>query len=128
MKKLKLMTIARGAVLLLAAMSAGAQSGADETAPGNAVTAAGSQFVRCSTPRPEICYELYQPVCAVRDNGVRCVTTPCPATEKATYGNDCKACADPAVYGFQRGGDCDAMNTSGLDERLRQWLGGVASP
>ncbi len=63
-------------------------------------------FVQCHTPRPEICYELYAPVCAARDNGLRCITAPCPSAEQATYGNDCKACSDPRVMGFVPGGEC----------------------
>lgn len=68
-------------------------------------TTAG-QFIQCHTPRPEICYEVYRPVCATRDAGMRCLTEPCPAAEQATYANDCKACADPAVLGFKSGGEC----------------------
>ncbi|PID99885.1 MAG: hypothetical protein CSA79_06185 [Thiothrix nivea] len=128
MKKLKLMIRRGSAVLLLTVIAAGIRLGANEALPGNTAAAGDSQFVQCSTPRPEICYELYQPVCAVRDNGVRCVTAPCPSTEKATYSNDCKACADPAVYGFQRGGGCNTLNASGLDKWWRQWLSGSANP
>lgn len=71
-----------------------------------------ADFVQCSMPRPEICYELYQPVCATRDNGMRCITTPCPATELATYSNDCKACADKKVMGFVSGGACKGAELS----------------
>ena len=60
-------------------------------------------FVECREPRPEICYEIYAPVCAVRDTGVRCITTPCPSEEKAAYSNDCTACADPKVRGYTTG-------------------------
>ncbi|MEZ5447725.1 MAG: hypothetical protein R3E89_01400 [Thiolinea sp.] len=73
----------------------------------DAVARLKGDFIQCNTPRPEICYEIYQPVCAVRDNGVRCITTPCPATEQASYSNDCQACADPAVIGFVKGGRCE---------------------
>lgn len=112
------------ALLLLIAISACVQLGAsEESTAGNAGMDVSNEMVRCTTPRPEICYELYQPVCAVRDTGVRCVTTPCPSTEKVTFSNDCKACADPKVFGFQRGGECGTMNTSGLEERLNRWLG-----
>lgn len=63
----------------------------------------GGQFTDCSSPRPEICYEVFRPVCAERDTGVRCVTEPCPSTENTTYANDCKACADQSVMRFQVG-------------------------
>jgi len=53
--------------------------------------------VQCTEPRPQICTMDYTPVCATRDNGKRCATTPCESTEKATYANACSACADPAV-------------------------------
>ena len=53
--------------------------------------------VQCTDPRPQICTMDYTPVCATRDNGMRCATTPCESTETATYANACMACADPAV-------------------------------
>lgn len=52
----------------------------------------------CVEPRPQICTMDYNPVCATRDTGVRCVTTPCDSTELATYANACGACADDRVY------------------------------
>lgn len=60
-------------------------------------------YVECTEPRPEICTREYMPVCAVRDNGVRCITTPCDSTETQTYGNKCDACADKEVYGYTVG-------------------------
>lgn len=42
----------------------------------------------------------YRPVCATRDSGTRCVTSPCDSTETATYANGCGACADPAVIAW----------------------------
>ena len=53
--------------------------------------------VQCTDPRPQICTMDYTPVCATRDNGTGCTTTPCESTETATYANACMACADPAV-------------------------------
>lgn len=58
---------------------------------------------RCEDPRPEMCTREYLPVCALRDTGVRCVTTPCPSIEWKTYGNACDACADADVIGHVRG-------------------------
>ena len=60
-------------------------------------------MVECREPRPEMCTQEYRPVCATRDNGVRCVTTPCDSTENVTYSNGCMACADPSVYYFRAG-------------------------
>lgn len=54
--------------------------------------------VACSDPRPQACTREYRPVCAERDNGVRCVTAPCNSTERKTYSNGCTACSDPLVY------------------------------
>lgn len=71
---------------------------------GGATAAAGR--VECSEPRPQFCTRDYRPVCATRDNGVRCVTTPCDSTEQRTYSNGCSACADAAVY-FHVPGACD---------------------
>ena len=62
--------------------------------------------VQCSDPRPQICTMDYNPVCATRDNGIRCVNTPCASTETATYANACGACADAAVF-YHVPGACD---------------------
>ena len=53
----------------------------------------------CPEQRPHMCTMDYRPVCATRDTGVRCVTTPCPSTEQKTYSNACSACADTKVIG-----------------------------
>jgi len=63
--------------------------------------------IACTDPRPKICHKALRPVCATRDNGVRCVTTPCDSTEEATYPNECLACADADVYSY-RIGTCKA--------------------
>ena len=55
----------------------------------------------CQDPRPDMCTEEYRPVCALRDTGVRCVTTPCPSAEWKTYGNACAACSDTDVMGYR---------------------------
>ncbi|MEE9304435.1 MAG: hypothetical protein V3U84_11735 [Thiotrichaceae bacterium] len=56
--------------------------------------------IECKDPRKQACTKEYRPVCAVKDTGVRCVTTPCPSTEKVTYANKCTACADAKVYSY----------------------------
>lgn len=60
----------------------------------------------CEEPRPEMCTREYRPVCADRDTGVRCITTPCPSTEQVTYGNACTACSDAKVI-RHRPGACE---------------------
>ena len=62
-----------------------------------------SERVRCSDPRPQICTREYMPVCATRDTGVRCVTTPCHSTEEVTYSTGCTACSDPKVSHYRTG-------------------------
>ena len=61
------------------------------------------KYIECKKPRPEMCTQQYQPVCANRDTGMRCFKAPCPATKKASYGNACSACADKKVYGYTAG-------------------------
>lgn len=59
-----------------------------------------SEFKPCPDQRSQICTREYLPVCATRDTGVRCVTTPCPSNEQKTYSNGCTACADEKVLGY----------------------------
>ena len=80
-------------IIMLAACSEHARS----------VPASDELAVECRDPRPQMCTQEYRPVCATRDNGVRCVTAPCDSTENVTYPNGCTACADPAVYYFRAG-------------------------
>lgn len=76
-------------------------------APGAALRASEPGLTACTDPRPEMCTREYRPVCAVRDTGIRCITTPCDSTEEKTYGNACDACSDPKVHGH-RPGECPA--------------------
>ena len=62
-----------------------------------------STQTQCTSPRPQMCTRDYRPVCATRDTGVRCVTTPCPSTEMVTKSNACTACADEKVFGYTEG-------------------------
>ena len=57
----------------------------------------------CKEPRKSICTKEYRPVCAIRDTGIRCVTTPCPSTKEITYSNACTACADEKVISYRIG-------------------------
>lgn len=70
-------------------------------APAPEATALEPPEIVCSEPRGEICTFEYNPVCALRDTGVRCVQAPCPSFEWKTYSNPCTACADPQVAGYR---------------------------
>ena len=62
-----------------------------------------ADYSECQDPRPQMCTREYQPVCALVDTGIRCVTEPCPSQSRKTYGNACDACADAAVMGYVAG-------------------------
>ena len=59
--------------------------------------------VMCTNPRPEVCTAIYEPVCATRDTGVRCITAPCPSEENVTKASACTACSDPKVISHVKG-------------------------
>ncbi|HSC89921.1 MAG TPA: hypothetical protein VLC09_21770, partial [Polyangiaceae bacterium] len=67
-------------------------------------------FVNCEEPRQKACTKEFRPVCAEVDTGIRCVTTPCPSSEKKTFGNACMACAEAAVIGYFPQA-CDQLGT-----------------
>ncbi len=92
-----------GMLLLIGILLTVALSGCSRSdAEGNMVNTLS--FQQCREPRPEICYEVFQPVCAtLNDPAIRCLIAPCPSNLRATYANDCKACADPQVQGFVAG-------------------------
>ncbi len=90
-----------GLGLALVAAGCNGSSGASE--PKLPPAGGGAEPVACTDPRPEMCTHDYRPVCAQRDNGVRCVTTPCDSTDARTYPNACSACADPKVYSWVPG-------------------------
>ena len=64
------------------------------------------QTIKCPSERSPMCTREYAPVCATRDTGVRCLTTPCPSSEEKTYSNGCTACADVKVLHY-RAGACE---------------------
>ncbi|MBU0758168.1 MAG: hypothetical protein KKF44_08925 [Nanoarchaeota archaeon] len=45
------------------------------------------------------CTREYDPVCALADNGIRCIKAPCASTDAKTMSTGCTACADQ-VYGY----------------------------
>jgi len=59
--------------------------------------------VSCAGPRNTKCSEYEAPVCGVVDTGVRCIQAPCPSSEKRSFLNACKACADSSVVQFTPG-------------------------
>lgn len=61
----------------------------------------------CSEQQKEaiICTMEYRPVCGLVDNGVRCITTPCPSVDANTFGNACGACAGYAYVYYE--GACE---------------------
>jgi len=103
---------------LLVAMSLTACQSGETTAPENAegntenagstiqVDTLPNNYVECTDPRPEVCTREYRPVCARKDNGIRCVTTPCPSTDLVTASNACTACSDKDVLGYTPDGAC----------------------
>ncbi|QEI12209.1 hypothetical protein [Cellvibrio japonicus] len=60
----------------------------------------------CPEQRPQICTMEFNPVCAKRDTGIRCVKAPCPSSTQQTFSNACMACADPQVISY-RPGSCE---------------------
>lgn len=61
------------------------------------------EWTACPEERAEVCAQIYQPVCATIDTGIRCVTTPCPSETTQTFGNACTACSDPRTFGYSPG-------------------------
>ena len=57
----------------------------------------------CVAPRTRMCTTIYAPVCATRDTGIRCITAPCPSSERKTFSSACAACVDPHVSGWTKG-------------------------
>lgn len=95
-------------LLCSALLAAGCPSASRESEPpslprdSRAPSEAG-EVAACPEPRPEVCIQIYDPVCAQRDNGVRCVTTPCDSTDPREYPNGCEACRDPLVVSYVAG-------------------------
>lgn len=98
-------SIYRLALLSLFALSLSAcnQLASNTTANADHSNHTPSTLNSCPDTRPTACSREYKPVCATRDTGVRCVTTPCPSSERVTYANDCSACREEKVYGYTPG-------------------------
>src|SRR5690606_4565419 len=76
-----------------------------------------AEWLMCPEQRPEMCAQIYQPVCGLVDTGVRCVTTPCPSSTQKTFGNACTACAEASVNQY-RAGECQIDNTETDEDAL----------
>ncbi|MEH6556715.1 MAG: hypothetical protein V7459_03820 [Oceanicoccus sp.] len=73
------------------------------TSEPEASDAVAIEAIECTEPRSQVCTREYMPVCAAKDTGIQCVTTPCPAIKKVTYATACTACADPMVRYYTEG-------------------------
>lgn len=71
-----------------------------------------SNLINCPENRPEVCTQIYQPVCGLIDTGIRCITTPCPSAEYKTLGNACTACSDINVTGYLEGACPDELTNN----------------
>lgn len=101
--KLSILTILLFCLLISACQEKGTQETVDEV--GNPPEEAAQSLIQCPDNRPEVCTQIYQPVCGLVDTGIRCITTPCPSAEYKTFGNACTACSDKNVTGYS-GGEC----------------------
>lgn len=101
------LSIVLTALLLVACASSAPRAGAADPAPAPTAAAKPPAGETCSKPRTRHCPDTKAPVCAIRDTGIRCVTTPCDSTEQRTYDNGCMACLDPNVQTFTPGACAD---------------------
>ena len=81
--------------ICLLALVLGCSMASDTTRP-NPAQPETAGLTPCPEPRPEICAQIYLPVCAETLDGKR-----------KTYASGCTACTDPQVTGY-RDGECPA--------------------
>jgi hypothetical protein len=74
------------------------------------VTETFENSTACKDPRPQMCTREYQPVCAKKDTGIRCIKAPCPSIQRVTYANDCTACSDLNIASFKAGACAKPLN------------------
>ncbi len=69
-----------------------------------------AQLIQCTDEQKEadFCTRQYDPVCAIADNNIRCVTEPCQSTDAETFGNACTACSSKRAFGYYQGA-CEEM-------------------
>lgn len=99
-----------------ASTSSGAATTQDEPALNIIDTSenANPEWIACPEQRPEMCTQIYLPVCGTIDTGVRCVTAPCPSQTTKTFGNACTACTDTRTLGYSAG-ECKTEPESSND-------------
>ncbi|HUO94395.1 MAG TPA: hypothetical protein VMU22_15825 [Rhizomicrobium sp.] len=85
----------RYAFLLLPVILGCTDPGAAQDPQAPKLTVPGGKF--CAGPRPEMCMEIYQPVCGFRQDG-----------SSHTYSNSCHACAKAEVVRYEPGECKDA--------------------
>lgn len=70
-------------------------------------TTKNTEFYECTEQekQTEACTREYNPVCAILDNSIRCITEPCASTDALTMSNDCVACSQDAIGYYQ--GACE---------------------
>ena len=105
MKKLMFSILVLFSAGLLLSCQSHKQPGTDSVpvSPPVVTVPVSSTQTQCKNPRSQMCTREYRPVCATRDTGVRCVTTPCPSAEQVTKSNACTACADEKVFSYVEG-------------------------
>jgi hypothetical protein len=77
-------------VCLLVLCAAGSAACFAQEPPQPKLTVPAGKF--CTDPRPEMCMEVYQPVCGFTKDGA-----------SHTYSNSCHACAKPEVVRYTPG-------------------------
>jgi hypothetical protein len=50
-------------------------------------------ITECPATRPQLCTDIYNPVCGYFGSNVQCIQAPCAAT----YPNQCSACTDKNI-------------------------------
>jgi hypothetical protein len=85
------------ALTILTAMACVACNSSDggtssTTAPASGSSGASSTATTCTDPRPQMCMEIYMPVCGTDKSGAQ-----------RTYANSCHACADKDAVSFVKG-------------------------
>lgn len=96
-----------GLVLAINGCKDDSVTSAQSVTQGDEVQNDAESYVNCPEVRPEMCTQMYDPVCGLMDSGIRCITTPCPSTTHKTFGNACTACSDEKVTSYFDG-ECPA--------------------
>lgn len=95
-------------LFLIACEADSVEQSEPQSTPESSQSPAPAQLQMCSeNQRPEMCAQVYQPVCGQLKSDTR-EAAPEKKREGAwkTYGNACTACADHQVIGYKQGA-CD---------------------